>query len=539
MRAHPIRALGIAGRAALLPVLALSACSGPAARPLDLLILGATVVDGSGAPPFIADVGVGGDRIAFVGPSVEGVDAADTIDATGLHLTPGFVDMHSHAELDETWGRDGLPFLYQGITTAVLGVDGGGSPQVAQALTAFDRDGIGLNALLYVGHGAIRRMVLGRENRAPIEAELDSMRALVRKGMEEGALGLSTGLFYTPARYASTEEVIELNRVAAEFGGIYDTHDRDLGAAYQGVGYLSSIREAIRIGEEAGTPVIFSHFNAQGAHNYGRAPEGAALVNEARDRGVEVWAAQHVYTATQSNLRSYAIPDWAAAGEHGEMIRRFDHPDTARILDVQTIEMLEIRGGAEKILFGDPRPQLNGRTLAEVAADWGLPVPETVRRILRDGNAVVMNLDLYDTENTRFLAQQPWMMTCTDGRTPRPDQEIAHPRPYGAFTRKLRLFVLDDDVIDLPFAIRSMTGLAADFLHVLDRGYVREGMYADLAVFDLERLRDMATFDEPKLYAEGTVHVLVNGRFALRDGEPTGALAGRPLLRNGRPIAGR
>ncbi len=457
MRALPISTLRIVGCAALLPVLALSACSAPTTDPLDLLILGATVVDGSGQEPFVADVGVDGERIAFVGSSDEGVQATDTIDATGLHLTPGFVDMHSHAELDETWGRDGLPFLYQGITTAVLGVDGGGSPDVAQALAAFSRDGIGLNALLYVGHGQIRQTVLGRENRAPTEAELDSMGALVRKGMEEGALGLSTGLFYTPSRYASTEEVIALNRVAAEFGGIYDTHDRDLGAAYQGVGYLSSIREAIRIGEEAGTPVIFSHFNAQGAHNYGRAPEGAALVEEARDRGVEVWAAQHVYTATQSNLRSYAIPDWAAAGEHDEMLRRFDHPDTARVLDVQTMEMLGIRGGAEKILFGDPRPELNGRTLAEVAGEWGLPVPESVRRILRDGNAVVMNLDLYDTQNTRFLAQQPWMMTCTDGRTPRPDQEIAHPRPYGAFTRKLRLFVLDENVIDLPFAIRSMT----------------------------------------------------------------------------------
>lgn len=538
MRAFPIRRPRFGGPAAVLPILALWACSTPAADPLDLLILGATVVDGSGAEPFIADVGVDEDRIAFVGGSRRGVQAMDTLDATGLHLTPGFVDMHSHAELDETWGRDGLPFLYQGITTALLGVDGDGSPDVAQELTAFSRDGIGLNALLYVGHGAIRQMVMGRENRAPTETELDSMRALVRKGMEEGALGLSTGLFYTPSRYASTEEVIALNRVAAEFDGIYDTHDRDLGAAYQGVGYLSSIREAIRIGEEAGTPVIFSHFNAQGAHNYGRAPEGAALVEEARNRGVQVWAAQHVYTATQSNLRSYAIPDWAAAGDHDEMLRRFDDPDTAAILDVQTMEMLAIRGGAGKILFGDPRPDLNGRTLAEVAGAWELPVPETVRRILRDGNAVVMNLDLYDVENTRFLAQQPWMMTCTDGRTPRPDQEIAHPRPYGAFTRKLRLFVLDENVIDLPFAIRSMTGLAADFLGIPDRGYVREGMYADLAVFDLERLRDMATFEEPKLYAEGTVHVLVNGEFALRDGEATGVLAGRPLLRGGSDAEG-
>jgi N-acyl-D-amino-acid deacylase len=516
--------------------LTLAACSQPASPPLDILVLGGTVIDGSGSDPTPLDVGVAGDRIVFVGRADPGVRATDTLHAAGLLVTPGFIDMHSHAELDETWGKDGLPFLYQGITTAVLGVDGGGTPYVSEALSALQAEGIGLNALTYVGHGQIREMILGRENRPPTAAELDTMKALVRKGMEEGALGLSTGLFYTPDGYASTEEVIELNRVASEYGGIYDTHDRDLGAAYRGIGYLNSIREAIRIGEEGGTPVIFSHFNAQGAHNYGRAPEGAALIEEARERGVSVWAAQHVYTATQSNLRSYTIPDWAAVGTHEEMIRRFDHPDTAAILDGETTEMLEIRGGAEKILFGDPRPELNGRTLAQVSLELGLPVPAAVREILRDGNAVVMNLDLYDIENTRYLARQPWMMTCTDGRTPRPDQEIAHPRPYGAFARKLRQLVLDESVITLPFAVRSMTGLAADFLGLEDRGYVREGLFADLAVLDLDRLRDMATFDEPKRYAEGTVHVVLNGELAFRDGAPTGALAGRALRRGGEGV---
>jgi N-acyl-D-amino-acid deacylase len=268
-------------------------------------------------------------------------------------------------------------------------------------------------------------------------------------------------------------------------------------------------------------------------HNYGQAPEAARLVEEARARGVNVAAAQHVYTATQASLQAYAIPRWASAGGREAMIRRFDHPDTVQILDRVTMEMLEIRGGAEKIRFADPRPELSGRTLAEVSEQWGLPVPETVRRIIRERNAPVMNLELYDDWNTRYLAQKPWMMTCTDGRTPAPGQTQAHPRPYGAFTKKLRDFVLDEGVIELPFAIRSMTGLAADFLGLNDRGYVREGMYADLAVLDRDRIRDRATFDEPQLYSEGTVHVMVNGQFAFRDGEPTGALAGSPLLRGG------
>ena len=508
----------------------------------DLLLVGGLVYDGSGQPPARQDVGVVGERISFVGDAgAAGLDAAVVVDVDGLMVAPGFIDMHSHAELTEDYGRDALPFLHQGITTVAIGVDGGGTPAVAESLAGLDGR-IGVNAFAYVGHGEIRRRVIGDDDRAPTAAELDAMRALVRQAMQEGAFGLSTGLFYVPGYYATTEEVIELARVAAAFGGIYDTHDRDLGASYRGVGYLNSIREAIRIGEAAGLRVIFSHFNAQGASNYGRAPEGARLIEEARARGVEVAAAQHVYTATQSNLAAYTIPRWASNGGREEMLERFRDPETVRRLDVETMEMLAIRGGADKLLFADPRPELNGRTLAAVAAEWELPVPAAVRRILTAGNAAVMNLELYDIENTRYLARQPWMMTCTDGRTPSPGQNVTHPRVFGAFTRKLRQFVLDERIVTMPFAIRSMTGLAADFLRLDDRGYLRAGAVADIAVFDRERIRDRATYDEPRQVSEGTVHVLVNGRFAIRDGDASGALAGRPIrrtTRTGESVPGR
>ena len=495
----------------------------------DLLLVGGLVHDGSGQPPVRQDVGVTGERISFVGDAAAaGLDAAVVVDVEGLMVTPGFIDMHSHAELTEDYGRDALAFLHQGITTVAIGVDGGGTPDVDELFARLEGR-IGVNAFAYAGHGEIRRRVIGEDDRAPTPAELDEMRALVRRAMDEGAFGLSTGLFYVPGYYATTEEVIELARVAAAFDGIYDTHDRDLGASYRGVGYLESIREAIRIAESAGLRAIFSHFNAQGAHNYGRAPEGARLIEEARARGVEVAAAQHVYTATQSSLAAYAIPRWASNGGREDMLERFRDPETVRRLDVETMEMLVIRGGAEKLLFADPRPELNGRTLADVATGWELPVPAAVRRILADGNAAVMNLDLYDIENTRYLARQPWMMTCTDGRTPSPAQNVTHPRVFGAFTRKLRQLVLDEQVIAMPFAVRGMTGLAADFLRLDDRGYLRAGAVADVAVFDRDRIRDRATYEDPRQHAEGTVHVLVNGRFAIRDGEATGALAGRPL----------
>ena len=198
--------------------------------------------------------------------------------------------------------------------------------------------------------------------------------------------------------------------------------------------------------------------------------------------------------------------------------------------------MLAIRGGAAKILIVDPRPELNGRTLADVASGWELDAARTVRRIITEANASVMNLDLYDIENTWFLAQQDWMMTCTDARNPRPDQAISHPRVYGAFSRKLRQFVLDQEHIAMPFAIGNMTGLAAEFLHLEDRGFLREDYAADIAVLDRDRIRDLATYEDPKQYSEGTVHVLVNGELSIRDGRATGILAGRPLLRGGEAV---
>jgi N-acyl-D-amino-acid deacylase len=500
---------------------------------MEVLIMGGLVLDGSGGDPVRNDVAIDGDRLVFVGDAAaEGLTAAQVVDASGSWVTPGFIDMHSHAELDLDYGRDAAPYLRQGITTVVLGADGDGEPNVAQHLAAWEQQGIGVNGLLYVGHGAVRSAVMGRAARAPTADEMQAMKELVRQGMEGGAFGLSTGLFYVPGTYASTEEVIELAQVAAEYpGAIYDTHDRDLGAAYQSVGYDASVLEGIRIGEESGTRVIFSHYNLQGAHNYGRGDVAAKYINDARDRGVDVWAAHHPYTATQSSLRSYTIPSWAAAGGDEAMVHRFDDPEQNERIVESTYEMLQIRGGAEKILLVDERPELNGKTLAQYALENEMAVHEAVQDILRVGNAKVMNLDLYDHNNTRRLAMESWMMTCTDGRTPRPDQPIAHPRTYGAFPMKFRLFAQEEKVLEATMAIRSFSGLAADFLRLADRGYVREGYKADLAVIDPKRYRDLATYTEPQLHAQGVEQLLVNGQFAIRDGHLTGYLAGAALRR--------
>lgn len=524
----------------LIPILWLLASCSPVAedaRPVatrvDTLFSGGMVFDGSGSAPVAADIGINGGKIVFIGNAESSnVAAEDVIDASGLWVAPGFIDAHSHAELDEDYGRDALPYLAQGITTLVLGMDGGGSSDVAARLDGWRENGIGANGIHFVGHGYIREMVLGEEDREPTDDELDEMRALVRKAMEEGAFGLSSGLFYVPGTYASTEEVIELGKVAAEFeGAIYDTHDRDLGAVYEGIGYEASVEEGIRITEESGLRGIFSHYNLQGAHNYGRADVGADLINDARSRGVDVWAAHHPYTATQSSLRAYTIPYWASAGGAEEMIARYDNQTTSAEIKDATNAMLQIRGGADKIMFVDPRPDLNGKTLADVAGERELSAADTVEWILREGNAGVMNLELYDHNNTRRLAQEAWMMTCTDGRTPRPDQPITHPRTYGAFPKKMRHFVFEEDLLTPEFVIRSFSGLASDFYNLPDRGYLREGYAADIVVIDPDRYRDMATFESPRQLSVGVVHAVVNGQFAIRNEVATGNLAGVPLKR--------
>jgi N-acyl-D-amino-acid deacylase len=523
-----------------LGLLLLAACGEPEPEPiphLDLILARGTVVDGTGAPGRVEDVGILDGRIVAMGDLTDAT-ADERIDVTGLTVAPGFIDMHSHAELDEDFGRDARPFLAQGITSVVMGVDGGGTHEVGARLQSWADEGIGVNALAFVGHGHVRREVMGMDDRAPTPAEMDAMRALVRQGMEEGALGLSSGLFYTPGFYATTQEVVELGLVAAEWeNAIYDTHDRDLGATYQGIGYDASVAEGIQIGAESGLRVIFSHFNPQGAANRGRAEVGIAMIEDARLRGLDVAAAQHPYTATQSNLRAYALPRWAAAGGPEAIARRFANRDTSRILDTQIVESLAMRGGPEKILFSDADPRLNGKTLAQVAAEWGSSVPGTVERILREnGNATVMNLDLYDAENTRVLAQRPWMMTCTDGRTPAEGQVIAHPRVYGAFPRKMRLYALDSDDISVAFAVRSMSGLAAEFLRLGDRGRLAPGNWADVAVIDLQAYRSSATYADPHRYADGVLHLLVNGAFAIRDGEFIDARAGMALRKDGSAV---
>ncbi|MBL8988789.1 MAG: amidohydrolase family protein, partial [Gemmatimonadetes bacterium] len=342
---------------------------------------------------------------------------------------------------------------------------------------------------------------------------------------------------YNPGYYSTTEEVIALNRVAAGYGGIYDTHDRDMGVSYKGIGFLNSVTEAIRIAEEGGTSLVFSHFNSLGLKAHPDMPEAIRRIEAARGRGVNIMAAQIVYTASESSVDGHLMPRWAPAGGPDSLLARLKDPGSWARMEPEIAEILANRGGPTKILITEGPKEFTKRSLADIGAQWGVSPTEAIRRLLimTHGTRLMdMNLDIYSIENVRTLARKDWVMTTTDGYTPATDTTYTHPRTYGGFTRKFTQLVRDEKLITMPAAIRGMTSLPASFYGIPNRGLIKPGFHADIAVFDEARIQEKASYDQPRQYSEGTVHVLVNGKFALRDGKVTGVLAGQPIRRGGR-----
>lgn len=506
---------------------------------VDRLILGGRLLDGAGGDWVWADVGITGSRISFVGHARDaGVTAKDTTDARGLLVTPGLWDVHNHEILGKAPGKLAVPFITQGVTTVIVGIDGFGHNDIANAFAGWKRGGIAVNALAFVGHGPARSAAMGNDfARAATPAEIDRMRAYVRKGMEDGALGFSTGLAYNPGYYSTTEEVVALNRVAAEFGGIYDTHDRDMGVSYKGVGFLNSVKEAIEIAEKGGTPLVFSHFNTLGNRAHAQMPEAIRLIEAARARGVNIMGAGIILTNSESSIDGHLMPRWAPAGGTDSLLARLSDAATWARMEPEIDEILTNRGGATKIIITEGPKAWTKRTLADIAAEMGASPTEALRRMIlqtKGGRLMDMNVDIYSPENVRLLAVKDWMMTTVDGYTPESDSTYTHPRTYGGFTQKITQLVFEEKLVTLPFMIRSMTSLPASFYAIPDRGLIKPGFHADIAIFDLARMKARATYDNPRQYSEGTVHVLVNGKFALKDGKVTGVLAGQPVRRGGR-----
>ena len=489
------------------------------AQQLDLLIRNGSVLDGSGSPAIHADIGIAGDRIVLIEPHIAR-PAKRTIDATGLVVTPGFIDPHTHtaADLSDPKRAHNEPYLTQGVTTVVTGNDGDSPTNIAATLAQWSRQGIGTNAALFIGQGTVRREIMQMSDAAPTPAQLEQMKSLVAKAMDGGAIGISTGLYYAPGSYATTEEVIEVSKVAAQHGGIYDTHIRDE-SSYT-IGLLASVRETIRIGKEAHIPVMISHIKALGADVWGQSTQVIALIDDARKAGLNVTASQYPYNASGSSVVASLVPRWAEAD--GKLVQNLSDPALHDRLVQEMTENLVRRGGADSLLMTSSKDKsILGKTLAQIAKERHESPVDAAIQISANGDSSVASFNMKDADIEAFM-RQPWVMTCSDGSN-------GHPRKYGTFPRKLRDYVFDKPVITLPFAIRSSTSLPAQTLGLKDRGLLKQGYFADVLVFDPRTIRDLATYESPRVLATGVRYLTVNGQLAVDNGALTSTLAGRPL----------
>jgi N-acyl-D-aspartate/D-glutamate deacylase len=425
-------------------------------------------------------------------------------------------------DLSDPRHRSNEAYLRQGVTTVLTGNDGYGPFDVRAALNQWNSSGIGTNAGLLVGYGSVRKELLASSSRAPTPAELDRMRGLVKKAMDEGAFGFSTGLFYTPQNFGTTEEVIALAKVAAANGGIYDSHIRD--ESTYSIGLMGAIEEVIRIGRESGMPVHVSHIKALGVDTWGKSKDVIALIRKARAEGIRITADQYPYSASGSSMNASLLPPWSQDGGEARLYERLDDPALRAKIAAEAAENMRRRGGEASFLLTSPRDAaIRNKRLSEIAKMWDVPPVEAALRIIRDGGSSIASFNMSEEDIEAFM-QEDWVMTCSDG-------SFGHPRKYGTFPRKLRRYAIDRKVISLEQAIYSSSGLTADTFRIADRSRIQPGAFADLIVFDPKTIIDTATYEEPEKLAEGMRWVFVNGRPAIDDGKYTGQLPGRTLTR--------
>jgi N-acyl-D-aspartate/D-glutamate deacylase len=495
-------------------------------EPADVVLRGAILHDGSGREAAAGDLAIRGDTLVAVGTWTG--PARRTIDARGLVAAPGFIDLHSHSDSSilAPATRDNLNFALQGVTTIVTGNCGGGNVDVARMFETIDREGAGANVIHLLPHGVIRSRVFGARKRPPTAEELERMKALVEKGLEEGAWGLSTGLIYVPGTYAETDEIVELARIVARHGGIYASHIRDEAGRV-----LEAVAEAIEIGERAGCPVHISHLKCATREAWGKMADVCARIEEARARGRRVTADQYPYTASSTRLSAYTAPAWALEG--GKLAERLADPEEGARLRREIAAALERRDSPDRLRIAAyaRHPAYNGKSIARIAEEEGRDPVEVVVEILRQGDAQAISFSMRE-EDMLLAMKKDYVATASDGGARRPSSERPHPRNYGTFPRKIGRYAIEKGEIPLAFAIRSAAGLPAEILGLKDRGFLRPGFKADVVLFDPAEFRDRATFEEPDRDATGVRWLFVNGAAVIEDGRPTGALPGRALRRN-------
>ena len=497
----------------------------------DVLISNGKVYDGAANPWFYADIGIKGDTIVAIG-KLTSATATQRIDARGMAVAPGFIDIHSH-------GRSGLQsvptaenYLREGVTTIIEGPDGNSPLPLKPFFDKLTAHPVSINLASFVGHGTVRSHVMGLVNRQATPEELDNMRELVRQAMLDGAVGLSNGLFYVPANYANTEEVIALAKVVGPMGGFHESHMRD-----EADNILDAVRETIRIGEEGGLPTQITHHKIIGTRNWGRSVETLKLVEEARARGVDVSIDQYPYTASSTGIAAL-FPQWSQEGGQKSLVERLSAPVSRAKIKAEIVSNLEVgRGG------GDPKnvvivncgfdASLAGKSLADLTRERGVPVnfdnaAETAIALQTKGSCGAVYHAISEPDVERIM-KSPYTMIASDGDIPVFGKAAPHPRSYGTFARVLGVYVRERHVITMEEAIHKMSGMPAARLNLADRGLLKPGMKADIVVFDPDKVIDKSTFENPHQYSVGFRDVLVNGKFALRDDAVTADRPGRVL----------
>jgi N-acyl-D-amino-acid deacylase len=498
-------------------------------QPFDILIQHARIVDGSGNSWYYGDIGTRGDSIVAIG-RLDGAPAKLTIDASGLTVAPGFIDIHTHARRGIFEDPSAQNYIRQGVTTLIEGNDGSSPLPLAPFFQKLAEIHMAPNFGLFVGQGSIRQQVLGLENRKATAEEIAKMKEIAKQAMQDGALGLSSGLFYVPGNFTPTEEVIEIAKVVAGFGGMYISHMRD-----EASGVVDSVRETIRIGEEGGLPTQVTHHKIIGKENWGKSVETLRLVEEARSRGVDATIDAYPYTASSTGTGAL-FPQWSLAGGQKALLERLSAPEQRTRITAEIVRRIKVdRGG------GDPKNivmancsfdrSLDGKNLAEITADRGRTVnfetaAETAIEIQQKGGcaAVFHAIDEADVER---ILRSPYTMIGSDGEIPQFGKGAPHPRSYGTFARVLARYVRDRKVLTLEDAVRKMSGYPAQRLRLLDRGLLRPGMKADIVIFDPAKVQDTADFANPHQYAEGFREVIVNGEMVISAGQLTKARPGR------------
>lgn len=503
----------------------------------DIVIVNGQVLDGTGRAAQRLDVGIRGDRVVAMAPTLSQTGAAKVIDARGRIVSPGFIDLHAHLE-----PLLQLPLmesaLRQGVTLALGGPDGGSPLPLAPYLDSVRTAKPGINVAYLIGHNDIRRSVMRMDARAPTADELARMRRMVAEAMGQGAFGLSTGLLYLPGTYSNVDEVVALAQVASDSGGIYTSHLRK-----EGIGLLDGVGEALEIGRRAKIPVVLTHHKAVGQQMWGKSTVTLAMVDSARKAGTDVMIDQYPYTATHTGI-GVLVPSWAMAGGDAEFRKRLGVPALKDSIMRGIVDnILNDRGGGDLARVQFSRVSwdktLEGKTLKDWAVRRNLaPTPENGAALVLEamlnggGNAIYHVLEEQDV---RRIMAHPFTMIASDGRLSRPGDGHPHPRAYGTFPRVLGEYVRAQKVLALPAAVHKMTQMPAQRLGLTDRGVLKVGAFADVVVFDPATVKDMSTFAEPHQYPQGIETVLVNGVVAVSASKPTGERVGRVLTRGATP----